>query len=104
MVQLGSTFEVEDSAGVELELGGLGVDGDRDGLQVERGHQLVGLVGRHVHEAAVFEGGSELLAFSVTRGVGVGLLSRDSVRLHPVEGVVHKASVAPVVAVFGAVD
>ena len=73
-------------------------------MDVEGGHQLVGLVGGDVNETSVFEGRGEFLAGSVTGGVRIGLFGGDSVGFHPSEGVVHKSSVASIVSVFGAVD
>ena len=103
MVQISGAVVGHDSSGVELEVPGLGVDCDGDGLEVQGGDQLVGGVLGHVHKTGVFEGGGEGLASSVTGGVRIGFLSRDSVGLDPFECLVHKTSVAALVSVLAAV-
>lgn len=103
MVQISGAVEGHDSSGVKLEVPGFGVDCDGDWLEVQGGDQLVGRVLGHVHEAGVFEGRGEGLASSVTGGVRVGFLSRDSVGFDPLECLVHKSSVASLVSVLAAV-
>lgn len=89
MVQISGAVKGHDTSRVELEVPGLGVDCDGDGLEVQGGDQLVDGVLGHVYEAGVFECRGERLASLVDPAVRVGLLSWDSVLLHPLECLVH---------------
>ena len=101
MIKLGSTVSRVDTSLVKLEADVVGLDGNRDGLLVDGGHQS--FLGVDGHIGAVLQGSSLfgviVLAFSLDSLVGVLRLKGDAIVDDVVEGIVHKTTIASIVSV-----
>ena len=104
MVELGTAGTSEHSAGVRLESHLVGLNGHRNGLLGDGGHESRG--GTSLHISVRSRGGTSNRVASTTagaggastRGVRVGRLSLNAtVGGNPGEGIVHPTSVATVV-------
>jgi len=89
----------EDSLAVELPL--FGVNGDGDGGNVNGGGELVNISGGDVNEGGDLRFSLGDLALLVNGLVGILVFGGDSVINDELETIVHKSSVATLVAVLG---
>lgn len=98
MVELATASAGDDTTGVELESGLVGLDGDGDWGLGDGGLELGGGWG-NVGERSdgTNTSGFDVRASSVLTGVWVGGLELKWVRLDIFEGVVHKTTVAALV-------